>query len=225
MKSIILILFALSFSITVWSQMKISEIDAKKLGYKKVAKYLKNEELKKLRFFFEIQPSINDSCDLSKFYFHSGTYIINSSVQDVWNICITTSPAVLWNGKMLGLACVYDVNTDNMFYVSDEQCNTLDLKQIYFINLRIMRLFNVAAALMVTKIDADQKLIEFTYIRGNKSVGKQILRLFEFGNNGTKIVHDTFYKSNSKMRDRKFYSRFHQIAITDLHKKIEMSSQ
>ena len=92
-------------------------------------------------------------------------------------------------------------NSDKVFYRGDQQFDALELHQIYFINLRVMRLFNTAAALIVTKIDNDEKLLEFTYIEGNKSTGKQTVRLIETDDSETKIVHDTFYKSGSKFRD------------------------
>jgi len=201
--------------------MLISECDTKKMSYKKVIKYLKNDELKNLTYFSEIQPSLNDSSNICNFYFHNGTYTVNANVDSIWQICITTSPSQLWKGKMLGLSCVYNINTNRMFYHSDQHFDTLETNQIYFINLRINRFFNVAAALIVTNVDYVKKQIEFTYIKGNKSIGKQIVSLIGTDKNKTKIIHDTYYKSNSKFRDKRFYARFHQIAITDLHKRID----
>jgi hypothetical protein len=207
------------------AQMPISDADAEKLGFKKVVKYLKkNESRNNLHYFSDIQPSVSDSNNLSRFYFHSGTYTIKAPVGKVWNTCMTTSPANLWKGKMLGLSCVYSKNSDKIFYRSDLQFDALELHQIYFVNLRIMRLFNAAAALMITKIDDDEKLMEFTYIKGNKSTGKQTVRLFETNDGETKILHYTLYQSGSKFRDKRLYPHFHQIAITDLHGKIDVYS-
>ena len=207
------------------AQMSLSDADAEKLGYKKVVKYLKkNESRNNLHYFSEIQPSVNDSADMSRFYFHRGTYTIHAPVGQVWHTCMTASPANLWKGKMLGLSCVYSANSDKISYRGDQQFDMPELHQIYFINLRMMRLFNVAAALMTTRIDDNEKLLEFTYIEGNKSTGKQTVRLVETGDGETEIVHETFYRSGSKFRDKRLYPRFHQIAITDLHEKIEAYS-
>jgi len=213
--------FFILHSTVAHSQMLINESDSKQLGYKKVAKYLKNKSKENIVYFSELQPSVNDNSDFDKFYFHTGSYIVNASVQHTWDICIFESPAKLWDGKMLGLSCIYNVHSDKIFYGNGQHFDTLELNQIYFINLRIMRLFNIATALMTTKIDHDQKMVEFTYIEGNKSIGKQTLHLIEINENETKIQHDTFYKSNSKFRDKRLYSPFHQIAITDLHRKID----
>jgi len=161
---------------------------------------------------------------MSRFYFHRGTYIINAPVGQVWNTCMTTSPANLWKGKMLGLSCVYSNNSDKISYRNDQDFDRLEVHQVYFINLRMIRLFNVAAALITTKIDDNEKIMEFTYIKGNKSTGKQTVRLVETNDGETKIVHETFYRSGSKFRDKRLYPRFHQIAITDLHQKIRMYS-
>lgn len=89
--------------------MMIAEVETKKLGHRKTVKYMRNEELRKLLYFAEIQPSISDSCDLSAFHFHNGTYTVNAPVLSTWNTCMTASPSALWKGKLLGLSCVYDV--------------------------------------------------------------------------------------------------------------------
>ena len=207
------------------AQMPISETDAKKLIYKKVEKYLKKKEVRdNFHYFSEIKPSINDTNDLSGYCFHCGTYTVNAPIEQVWNTCMNTSPEKLWNGKMLRLSCIYSNHSDKIYYSGNQQFEALELDQIYFINLRMMRLFNIAAALITTKIDDDEKCMEFTYIEGNKSTGKQTVRLIETDDGETKIVHETFYKSGSKLRDKRFYPRIHQIAITDLHEKIYVYS-
>jgi len=206
------------------AQMPICEAEIQKFGFKKVVRYLEKALQNGLNYFSEIQPSVKDGNDLSTFHFHSATYRIDAPVGQVWNACMTTSPVKLWEGKMLGLSCVYSNNSDRIFYRDDIQFDTPELHQIYFINLRIMRLFNVAAALMTTKIDDDENCMEFTYIEGNKSTGKQTVRLVETSDGATQIVHETFYTSGSKFRDKRLYPRFHQIAITDLHEKIDMYS-
>ena len=205
--------------------MSISETDATKLRYKKVKKYLKKSEVQNnCHYFSEIKPSINDSNDLSSYNFHCGTYIVNAPIEQVWNTCMNTSPEKLWNGKMLRLSCVYSNHSNKMYYSDNQQFESLEVNQIYFINLRIIRLFNIAAALITTKIDKDKKVIEFTYIKGNKSTGRQTIWLFERNDGETEIVHETFYKSGSTLRDKKLYPRFHQIAITNLHEKIDVYS-
>ena len=222
MKKNLLTFVLFSLCVAAQAQMQISEVDAKRLKHRKVAKYLNSDELKTLQYFSEIQPSVSDSCDLSGFHFHRGLYIVNASVSDVWDVGVGASPVELWRGKMLALACIYEAGRGGLFYPDDEPHEPLELHQIYFINLRIMRMFNVAAALMVTKVDEGERVIEFTYIGGNTSVGRQTLRLVGLGDSETIIVHDTFYRSGSTLRDRRFYPRFHQIAITDLHKNLEM---
>ena len=204
--------------------MSISNVDTKELGYKKVVRYFKNTSRNNVHYFSDIQPSVNDSSDLSQFYFHSGTYTINAPIQEIWNACIYTSPTKLWHGKMLKLSCIYNGNSNRIFYRNYQEFDPLEHNQIYFINLRLMRMFNIAAALIATKIDSDKKLIEFTYIEKNKSIGKQVISFIEEGDAETKIIHDTFYRSKSKFRDKKLYPKFHQKAITELHENIGFSS-
>ena len=200
------------------AQTPISEADANKVGFKKVVKYLKNVDL---RYFSEIQPSINENSDLSAFHFHSATYTVNAPVEQVWNTCLFASPANLWKGKTLGLGCVYSNGSDEIFYRDHAHFEKPELDQIYFLNISILRLFNIAAALIITDINHDENSIEFTYIEGNKAIGKQTLRLIAMCANETQITHDTHYKSSSRFRDRRLYPVFHQKAISDLHKMID----
>lgn len=218
-----IIFFVKSFSI--YAQTRISDIDTKKIHHKKVIKYLKNKELKKTTYFSEITPSISDTTDLSVFYFHRGTYTIKTDINSVWHTCMTVSPSDLWKGKMVSLSCIYNSNSDKISYNENRLFDTLAVNQIYFLNLRVLSgLLNVVASLKVTKIDAKEKIIVFKYIKGNKSIGKQTLFLTDLGNNETLITHDTYFKSNSKFRDKRFYKHFHEIAITDLHKNIDKYS-
>ena len=217
LKIILIAVFYLFIVLPSHAQMLISEVDTEKVGYKKTIKRLKKSNL---TYFSDIRPSITDDSNLSMFHCHNATYTIKAPVEQVWNTCLLASPANLWKGKTLGLSCIYSKNTDNIMYNSDQRFESLDLNQIYFINLHIIRLFNIAAALIVTNIDHDTKQIEFTYIEGNKSTGKQILSLHATNENETTIFHDTLYKSDSKFRDKRLYSRFHQISITELHEKI-----
>ena len=209
------------FGTVLQSQIRISDIETEKLIHKKVLKYLNKSNY---CFFNELQPSVNENSDLSMFYVHHAIYTVFAPIENIWNTCMFVSPTNLWKGKILDLSFVYNNNSDKLSYKNDQNFDSLEINQIYFINLHIMHLFNVAAALITTKIDYEEKVLEFTYIKGNKSIGKQIVRLIVDNENETKIIHDTYYKSDSKFRDKRLYPRFHQKSITDLHKKIDLYS-
>jgi hypothetical protein len=212
-KTIVLFLLFYPFGTAVSSNQKqVSDTNAK------VVKYLNKIDV---CCFSEVKPSVNDSSDLSVFNFHTTTYTINAPFEQVWNTCMFGSPTNLWQGKTLRLSGVYSEESDRLFSHDNQQPDSLELNQIYFISIRIMRLINLTAALKTTQIDHDENFIEFTYVDGNKAIGKQTVRLIAIDDNETKIVHDTFYKSNSKFRDKRLYPRFHQKAITDLHQKID----
>jgi hypothetical protein len=221
-KSVVLILTQYFFVPTVSSaQTQMSDINESHVNYRKDIELLNKVGI---NCFSEIQSSVNDSSDLGAFYFHTATYTINAPIEQVWNTCIFGSPTNLWKGKTLNLSAIY-CNNSNLLYYDEQQPDSLELNQVYFVNIRIMRRFKITATLKTTNIDHAEKLIEFTYIEGNKSNGKQILRLVAISDNETKLIHDTFYKSDSKFRDKRLYPPFHQKAITDLHKKIDLHSQ
>ncbi|MCF6185021.1 MAG: hypothetical protein L3J56_10465, partial [Bacteroidales bacterium] len=69
----------------------------------------------------------------------------------------------------------------------------------------------------VTKIDDKKKMIQFCYINNGISQGSQRIFLYKTKEGFTKILHKTYYKSRSKLRDRRLYPIFHKRVVEELH--------
>ncbi|MDR2962425.1 MAG: hypothetical protein LBU90_02110 [Bacteroidales bacterium] len=214
----------LSIASTLCAQIPLSDFDKSAVKYKKINSYIREKQKHNVQYFSQIKPSVSSESDLSAYSFHTATYTINSPLETTWNACVQTSPAQLWNSGILKLGCIYNQNSNTLHYCATQEFFPLDVNQIYFINLRFLRVLNIAAALITTRIDPENKIIEFTYIEGNTSQGKQSMRLVQSGENETKIIHDTYFKSSSKFRDKRLYPTFHQKSIGDLHKNIDFFS-
>ena len=87
---------------------------------------------------------------------------------------------------------------------------------VVYLNLRLMSgLINLATAFEIITIDKEHKVIEFSYLSGNDSVGKQRIQFFETTKGKTEILHTSYYKSNNIPKNYFFYPYFHTRATND----------
>ena len=59
--------------------------------------------------------------------------------------------------------------------------------------------------------------MEISYIDNNKSRGKQTIQFFDNGDGCTRIVHLSYFKSESSLRDNLLYPYFHNKFIREFH--------
>lgn len=71
----------------------------------------------------------------------------------------------------------------------------------------------------ISKVDHENKIIEFTYLKDNKSNGRQTLYFSEV-DGVTTIEHYTIYNSGSDFRDKNLYPHFHTVALDDFHNRM-----
>jgi hypothetical protein len=85
-------------------------------------------------------------------------------------------------------------------------------------NLRLLKgILNVPVAFEIINIDPGKLVVELSYIEGNKTRGKQTLHFFDNGDGRTRIVHMSYFKSDSFVRDAFFYPLFHKKFIREFH--------
>ncbi len=203
------------------AQVGLSEIKFRKKCTKKICNYVDSFKKRGISLFNQLEPSMYDTSSLSSFSTHVGYFFFDAPVEKVWKVASVSNPAEIWIGKILSLSFVYDKNCDKILFPSELCENSLSIEQIYFITLKYLKgMFVLPTALKVTKIDSDEKTIEFTYLRGGKSEGKQSLQFLAESDNKTQIIHTTYYHSGSRLRDRRLYPHFHQKAISELHENM-----
>lgn len=216
---IILILWTVSTNLS--AQTQLSDISKTNKCTKKTRKYVRGHKKQGISLFSELKASLCDTASLDSYCVHVGNFYFDSPIDKVWESAVISNPTDIWTGKILSLSFIYDNNDDELYFPSDLNKNSLNTNQIYFINLRLLKgLFNLPTALKVTKIDPELKIIEFTYLRGGKSEGKQLLQFIAKSDTETEIIHTTYYQSGSRFRDRNLYPFFHQRAIAELHSNV-----
>jgi hypothetical protein len=82
-------------------------------------------------------------------------------------------------------------------------------------------LFNLPMAFEIINIDPVERLIEFSYIDGNKARGKQTIQFTDNDDGRIRITHKSFFKSNSPFRDNLLYPYFHRKFIREFHRNMK----
>lgn len=201
---------------TTFGQNK--DVDLERITTKKLKKSLLKTQL----FMVDNIMNLSPTCPMmedSTHYFHNYTVYFDAPIDSVWKAYNTISPSEAWNSKIISFGFAYARESGQLFY-EDEVFDHLEEGQIQFLSLRYLGgIFKLTNALELTNIDEESKSLQFCYVRYGKSQGTQIIKLIE-EDGKTKVMHDTYYKSDSKFRDKRLYPYFHKITVEDLHDNI-----
>ena len=85
----------------------------------------------------------------------------------------------------------------------------------------MLGIFNIPVAFEIITVDSAEKVIEFSYIEGNKSRGVQHVKFLDIGGGRTEIVHTSYFKSDSRIRDKWIYPFFHEKIVNDFHRNMK----
>lgn len=215
-----ILLACFSFQIQAFSQLKLDDIKLELIHQKKIREYIKLQIENNKHRFCEIHPSWCEGTDLSNYSKNEKTYLLNDELQKVWSGYLSANPSKSWNGRKVSFGLLLKKYPENIFYQNDS-ISGVDTGQVFYLNLRLIDgICNVPVAFEVVKIDNNNKIFEFSYIEGNKSTGMQRLEFFDIGNGITKIIHTSFFKSDSEFRDKWLYPYFHKKIINEFHKNM-----
>jgi hypothetical protein len=118
---------------------------------------------------------------------------------------------------MVRFGLQYSRNQNTFSYPDNTQYKGIEAGQILILNLRLLNgLFNLAVGHEIKEVNDVQHFIRICYLENGASRGSQFIRL-SVTDNGTQVTHETFYKSNSWIRDKIFYPSLHEKAISEFH--------
>lgn len=220
LKQTVILFFFLVNSIHGLSQNKLIDVNLNLIKHKKVRRFICHQQEENIESFYDIHPTLlKDQIPLD-FKRQDITYTVKEDINTVWNYYLTISPAESWDGKRVSFGVLFSKNPEQIIY-SGGRFSAIDTGQVIYLNLKILKgIYNLALAFEIISIDVKNKIIEFSYIEGNKSRGKQRLQFFKTDNGRTKIIHSSFFKSDSKIRDRILYPFFHKRATNEFHKNM-----
>ncbi len=218
-KSTILFI-CLAFQVSAFSQLRLDDIVMDQISQKKVRQYIEYQIEDNKHLFNQIHPSCTASIDLSAYHKNIRDYILKDNIQKVWFGYLSANPTQSWNGRKVSFGLLLNKYPENIFYNND-QIAGVDTGQVYYVNLKLMEgMYNLPVAFEIVRVDNNSKVIEFSYLEGNKSTGLQRIEFFDLGNDYTKIIHTSFYKSDSEFRDKWLYPHFHKKIINDFHRNM-----
>jgi hypothetical protein len=214
---IILFLF-LGFSSFPGISKEPAAINLQDISQRKIRNYLVDNEINQMHDFSSIHPSWKKEFDGSDFNFLEKEFFLNYDLRTVWECYRHVNSIKMWNGKSVSFGVLLTKSSNSVVYANDTSSPEIDTGQVYFLNLKLMKgLINVPVAFEITNIDQSLKMLEFSYIDSNKSQGKQTIRFFDNGDGRTRIVHTSYFKSGSHLRDNLFYPWFHKKFIKEFH--------
>lgn len=199
----------------------LNDIKLGQIRHKKIRKYVEHQINEGKQYFYEIKPSWRDGEDLSSFRKKEMTFVLEGNLQDVWQGYISADPSDSWSGRRISFELLIQKTPNNIFY-NKEPIVGIDTGQVYFLNLKIMQgICNIPVAFEIINIDTEKKIIEFSYIEGNKSTGVQQIRFKDVDGDHIKIRHTSYFKSDSQSRDKWLYPIFHKKLVKDFHKNMK----
>lgn len=209
--------------LSLFSQQTDDKIDLNRIPQKKI-RALINENYSdgNSLSFSRLQPTYRKGQDFTGYYFLNSDYWLKEDPEIVWKTYQATSPAESWNGHMVSFGMLVSKCQSHIQYGNDPYFTGIDTGQVIFVNLRIMRgLYNLAVGLQIVEIDTVAHSIRFSYLKGGKSMGQQLISFLPTRKGFTHIRHSTVFKSNSYLRDRYLYPYFHRIAINEFHRNMK----
>jgi hypothetical protein len=201
--------------------MTLDEIDLHKIPQKKVRVYIQCQKDINVQKFSDLTPSCCNGQDLNAYRHIEKTYLVRKNINQLWEKYKTISPADLWNSKMVSFSFLYSM-IDNKIMYRDGKYSGIQPGQVLYLNMKLLRgIYNLALAFEIVNVDDTNKIIEFSYVNGGKSAGKQIIQLFPTPEGYTRIIHKSIFKSNSSFRDKALYPVFHNKATKQFHHNVQ----
>ena len=208
------------FQMQLYGQLMMDDINLEQIQQRKVRKYIESEIKEGKHQISDIQSSWNSGNDLSSFSKKEMTFFLRGNLEDIWRGYVSADPTKSWNGLRVSFGVLLQKFPNNIFYDRDSVMG-IDTGQVYFLDLKLMLgIYNVPVAFEIITVNPKEKMIEFSYIEGNKSLGVQQIQFFDVDGENTEIRHISYYKSDSRFRDRWIYPFFHKKIINDFHRNM-----
>lgn len=218
---LITLFFVFGFSVQYGISQGIKKINLEEIPQRKIRKYIVSRSIDKMDDFSLIHASWTKGIIESNFSIVEKSFFLNSDLSDVWECYRHANSIRMWNGKSVRFGLLISKISNTVSYTSKTLFHEIDTGDVYFLNLKLLKgIFNIQVAFEIIKIDQSKRIMEFSYLDNNKSLGKQSIQFFDNGPGRTRIVHRSYFRSNSQIRDEIFYPYFHKKFIREFHKNM-----
>ena len=218
---VIIFLFILLLLYLPAVSQSVETIDLREVPQRKVREYIFLRSFDKLNDFSSIHASWKKNIDEYDFNVTEETFYLREKLPVVWEFYRHANPLMMWNGRSFRFGLLICKCSKSVIYANNSSFPDIDTGQVYFLNLRLIKgLFNVPVAFEIINIDKEKKIMEFSYIDNNKSLGKQTLEFSDDRVGRTRIVHRSYFRSESRLRDDLFYPYFHHKFVEEFHRNM-----
>ena len=222
----------LFFSVTCFSgftagivPVPIDSVDYGRIQNKKVRKLISNQKSFGVSTFDDIHPVCYNSLDSGYYRTFTKSQLIKQNQEVVWNNLVHQSPSEEFDGRIVTFGLLYSRRSHNLLYTKEKYAG-IEEGQILFFNLRMLSgIKNLAVAMEVTRMDNEQKIIEYCYVDHGDTKGTQKFTLTSTPEGFTELTQITRYKCKSRLRDRRLYSFFHERIVMEFFKAIKSKSE
>ncbi len=193
-----------------------------RIRQKTVRDYIQDRGLRVARDFDRLDTTCFKPSERDSYHVHTKSFTVESDLDTVWKTYLTIPPRETWRSRMVSFGCMYCKRSKALTYLKD-QYHGLREGQVLFLNISLFwGLVNIAVAHQITRIDAAEKYIEFSYIEGGKTEGSQRLIFQETADAQTRIVHRTTYRGRTKsyLREKRLYPYLHGKVIAAFHRNV-----
>lgn len=219
-KFIMLTLLIGGFAFISHGQMYLADVQFDKINEGTVEAYVHRQIENDKQTFSDIKPSLTPSSSTSGFCFHEREYVVKDSLNKVWYYYIHTNPGDAWNAGKMGFGMLFSKLENELVY-PDEKVDQIEPGQIIYLNLHVLKIKNIATSFEITEVNDQSKVLEFSYVDDNVTRGKQQLSFVQTPKGYTKIVHRSFFKSESVLRDHFLYPYFHTRMTNTYHRNMK----
>ena len=209
-----------SFSGLCFGQMHLADIEFDKVGCEQVEHYVQDQIRNNTETFSDVKASLEPTASTNGFCFHEREYVIRDSLSKVWLFYVHTNPSVAWNASRFSFAMLFSKSDNQMIYPNGK-VDGIDPGQVIYLNLNVFKIKKLATAFEITTVDDNRKVIEFSYVEDNITHGKQQLTFTKLRKGYTKIIHRTYFKSESNLRDHFLYPYFHTRLTNTYHRNMK----
>ena len=168
--------------------------------------------------------AVSNTSDLKSYASHRRNYLVDIPVEILWDFYMDSDPRQVWQGHIIDFGIVFDPGSGRLFNREDPDIPSFFQGQIYVINLKFFGFYEIPAAFKITRLDSEARIIEFIYLKQNKSNGLQRLQFFPGtswdGRPCSLVTHLSYFKSGNEFRDKFIYPPFHEDTIDEFHENI-----
>jgi hypothetical protein len=217
-----ILLFAFGLSSLSGVSQSLNNIDLDEIPQKRVRQYIVSRSIDHMQDFSSIHASCKKDIRESDYNINEKIFFLKYNFSKVWECYSIGSPLKMWNGPSIRLGLMISKYSKSVKY-ANYSIPEIDTGQVYFLNLRLMKgLINIPVAFEIINIDRIRHILEISYLDNNKSRGKQTIQFFDNGDGRTRIVHRSYFKSGSWLRDDILYPCFHLKFIKEYHRNMKL---